>query len=91
MTMVDLFSNIAMAYLVQERSSEVVLEAIRTWFQFYDGGKEFDNVNIRVESRNLGIEWHIDTPGHPKSKNVSIVSDHLRIYHVEEFGTGCRP
>lgn len=96
-TVIDSFSKIAMAHLVRDRSSESVLEALRTWFRFYgvpdrvasDGGREFDNAGIRAEAKTLDIAWHINTPGHPKSRGGierlhSTLSDHLRIYQVEK-------
>lgn len=96
-TIIDLFSKAAMAYPIRERSSEAVMEALRTWFQFYgtpdrissDAGREFDNSNIRTAMKNLDIRWHLNTPGHPKSRGGverlhSTLSDHLRVYHVEQ-------
>lgn len=96
-TIMDIFSRAAMAYPVQNRSADAVLEALKTWFQFYgvpiriasDGGREFDNASIRKETRALDIEWHINTPGHPKSRGGierlhSTLGDHLRVYHVDK-------
>lgn len=95
-TVIDLFSKAAMAHPIQERSSEAVLEALRTWFQFYgtpdrissDAGREFDNGSVRAAMKALDIHWHLNTPGHPKSRGGierlhSTLSDHLRVYHVE--------
>ncbi|MGR0202375.1 integrase catalytic domain-containing protein, partial [Klebsiella pneumoniae] len=47
-TIIDIFSKLAMAYTVKERSAEAVLGALGTWYQFYgvpdritsDRGKE---------------------------------------------------
>lgn len=96
-TVLDVFSKVAMSYPVQHRSSDAVLGALKMWFQFYgvplriasDGGREFDNAVIRKEARDLDIEWHINTPGHPKSRGGverlhSTLGDHLRVYHVDK-------
>nr|XP_024216664.1 uncharacterized protein LOC112210739 [Halyomorpha halys] len=86
-----------MAYPVKERSAEAVLRALRTWFQFYgvpdrissDSGREFDNASIRKEMKILEVVWHLNTPGHPKSRGGierlhSTLSDHLRVYQLEK-------
>lgn len=95
-TMLDTFSKVAMAHRVRDRSAEAVLSALRTWFRVYgvpdtiasDAGREFDNTLIRDEMRALGVRWHMNTPGHPKSRGGverlhSTLSDHLRIYQAE--------
>ncbi|XP_066908911.1 uncharacterized protein [Halyomorpha halys] len=82
-----------MAHLAQDRTGEAVIGALRTWFQFYgvprrissDGGREFDNATIRGEMKALEVDWHINTPRHPKSRGGierlhSTLSDHLRVY-----------
>lgn len=96
-TVIDLFSKVAMASPIQERSAEAVLRALRVWFQFYgvpdrissDSGREFDNAIIRSEMKVLEVQWHLNTPGHPKSRGAverlhSTLSDHLRVYHVDK-------
>nr|XP_014276505.1 uncharacterized protein LOC106680963 [Halyomorpha halys] len=95
-TVIDLFSKVAMAHLAQDRTAEAVLVALRAWFQFYgvprwifsDGGQEFDNATIRGEMETLEVEWYINTPGHPKSRGGierlhSTLSDHLWVYHAD--------
>ncbi|MGR0261077.1 DDE-type integrase/transposase/recombinase, partial [Klebsiella pneumoniae] len=48
-TVIDIFSKVAMAYPIKERSARAVVGALNNWFQFYgtpdrissDGGREF--------------------------------------------------
>ncbi|XP_014294263.1 uncharacterized protein [Halyomorpha halys] len=95
--MMRLFSKVAMAYPVRDKSAEAVLTALRTWFQFYgvpnrissDGGRKFDNVAIWEEMRILEVTWHLNTPGHPKNRGGterlhSTRSDHLWVYQVDK-------
>nr|XP_024215890.1 uncharacterized protein LOC112210520 [Halyomorpha halys] len=86
-----------MAYSVKERSAEAVLTALRTWFQFYgvpdrissDSGKEFDNAIVREEMKIMEVVWHLNIPGHPKTRGGierlhSTLSDHLWVYQLEK-------
>lgn len=95
-TLLDLFSKIAMAFPVRDRSARAVLMALQQWFQVYgvpdrissDGGREFDNATLREEIKDLGVVWHVNTPGHPKSRGGierlhSTLSEHLRVYHID--------
>ncbi|XP_014290818.1 uncharacterized protein [Halyomorpha halys] len=86
-----------MAHLAQDRTAEAVIVALRTWFQLYgvprlissDEGREFDNATIRGEMKTLEVDWHINTPGHPKSRRGierlhSTLSEHLLVYHADK-------
>lgn len=96
-TVLDVFSKMAMAYPIKDRTAEAVMEALTTWFQFYgipdriisDAGREFQNENVRQRMKSLGVTWHTNTPGHPKSRGGverlhSTLGDHLRVFHVDK-------
>lgn len=96
-TIIDVFSKLAMAHPISERSAEAVMRALRMWFQFYglpdritsDGGREFDNSTIRTEMKEVDVEWHVNTPGHPKSRGAverlhGTLSEHLRVYYANK-------
>nr|XP_014279137.1 uncharacterized protein LOC106682663 [Halyomorpha halys] len=87
-----------MAHHVQDKSSEAVLAALRLWFQFYGvpelsisshSGREFDNATIQTEMKDRHVTWHLNTPGHPKSRGSierlhDTLSDHLRLYQIDK-------
>ncbi|XP_066905246.1 uncharacterized protein [Halyomorpha halys] len=86
-----------MAHLAKDRTAEAVIGALRTWFKFYgvprrissDGGREFDNPTIRGELKTLEVDWHINTPEHPKSRGGierlhSTLSNQLWVYHADK-------
>nr|XP_014292879.1 uncharacterized protein LOC106691574 [Halyomorpha halys] len=86
-----------MAHQILERSAEAVLGALRLWFLFYevperissDAGREFDNANVREEIKALEVRWHLNTPGHPKSRGGierlhGTLRDHLRVYQLDK-------
>nr|XP_014293225.1 uncharacterized protein LOC106691842 [Halyomorpha halys] len=86
-----------MAYPVKERSAEGALKTLRTWFQFYgvpdkissDSGREFDNASMREEMKILEVVWHLNSPGHPKSRGGierlhRTLSDDKWVYQLEK-------
>ncbi|XP_066905688.1 uncharacterized protein [Halyomorpha halys] len=86
-----------MAYLMKDESAEAVLRALCAWFQFYgvpdrislDGGREFDNAHTREEMKALEVVWHLNTPGHPKSRGGierlhTTLRYFLRVYQLEK-------
>lgn len=80
-TVIDTFSEVAMAYQVQEQSSEAVLRALQRCFQFYNGfkfysGREFNNRKIREEMKTLNVLWHLNT--HPEQRRYSEVTQHYQ-------------
>nr|XP_014288447.1 uncharacterized protein LOC106688479 [Halyomorpha halys] len=51
--------------------------------------REFDNDNVREVMKALEVKWHLNTPGHPKSKEGierlhGTLSDHLRLYQIDK-------
>ncbi|XP_066908440.1 uncharacterized protein [Halyomorpha halys] len=95
-SIIDLLSKAAMVHYLQYRSLEAVLAALRLWFQFYgvperissDSGREFDNAMIQTEMKDLEVSWHLNTPGHTKSRRSiqwlhGTVSDHLHLYQID--------
>ncbi|XP_066905994.1 uncharacterized protein [Halyomorpha halys] len=74
-TVIDVFSKVAMTHQVRDRSAEAVLRVLWTCFQFYgvperissDSGREFDNASIREKMRCGASTRGVP---HPKSRGV---------------------
>ncbi|XP_066905061.1 uncharacterized protein [Halyomorpha halys] len=54
-----------------------------------DGGLEFDNSLLKEKMKQLEVNWHFNTPGHPKRRGGierlhSTLSNHLRVYNMDK-------